>query len=342
MNRTFALPLLLALAVPGGCDAPPPADLAQVDKAYADHRYHAARRDLLAIREAEGPSPASAQRLAQLALALGEGLTAERYLDELRSAVGEDADWVSMRAHSFILQGQPRRAADLITQFDGLPPADGKHQWLQVWAAMEDGQVDEAQALVTKALAIYPQSADLHAKAARLMAWQGDWDAVDTHVNAALGAAPQHYEALLLQGESRIARGDLDGAIAPYQSAAAAYPDFAVPSANVIGLLLDLRRLDEAQKVLQPALASHPDFPLLRFNAARLDALRKQWPAALATLRAIPSQFKRDFPAATLLEGEVEAALGNHGMARVLFKSVATHPALGGEANALLETLPPA
>ncbi len=342
MNRTFAFPLLLALAALGGCDGAPPADLAAIDQATADHRYHAARRDLLAIRKAEGPDPATARRLAQLALALGEGLTAERYLDELRSSTGEDADWITMRAHSLILQGQPRRAADWIAGFDGLPPANGAHAWLQVWAAMEEGQRDVAQELVTKALITYPQSADLHAKAGRLMAWQGDWDAVDAHVTAALQAAPDHYEALLLQGESRIARGDLNGAIVPYRTAAKAYPDFAVPSANVAGLLLDLGRLDEAEQVLFPAIASHPEFPLLRFTSARLDALRKRWPAALATLRGIPSQFKRDFAPATLLEGEAEAALGNYGMARVLYTSVASQPQMRDQANAMLAALPPA
>ncbi len=101
-----------------------------------------------------------------------------------------------------------------------------------------------------------------------------------------------------------------------------------MPSANVVGLLIDLGRLPEAEQALKPAQARYPGFPLLQFTAARLAAATKRWPQARATLQAMPAQFKRDVPAATLLEGDVETALGNQATAQALYASIANRPGM--------------
>ncbi|WP_298289771.1 tetratricopeptide repeat protein [Novosphingobium sp.] len=335
--------LLLSLILLGGCEAAAPAvDPAQADRALAEHRFHDAKSQLLAIREAAGPSAETARKLALVTLELGDGYAAEYHLGEWRSISGESSDWIAMRAHSLILEGSPRSARELITQFNGTRPLPARHEWLLVWTAMEEGNLKKAQERVSAALARYPRSADLHARAGRLMAMQGDWGAADEHVAAALQADPHHFEALLLQGESRIAKGDLAGALEPYQIAVKTYPDFAVPYANSAGLLLDLGRLDEAQTSLATALARHPNFPLLRFSAARLDALRGRWAEARAALQAMPMDFKRGFPSATLLEAEAEAALGNHAMARSLIDSLSSKPGMRDQVAELLKRLPAA
>ncbi len=339
--------LLLSIMLLSGCNAAPSAEMIlaeqkQAERALSEHRFHDARSKLIMIQETAGPSAATAKGLARVALELGDGYAAEYQLSKLRSYSGETSEWIAMRAQSMILQGATGSARDLITRFIGTRPPTDRQAWLLVWAAMEEGKVKEAQEMADSALALYPQSADLHARAGRLMAMQGDWDAADMHGAAALQADPQHYEALLLQGESRIAKGDLAGALEPYQIAAKIYPDFAVPFANVAGLLLDLGRQDEAQRVLKTALAKHPDFPLLRFSAARLDAMRGRWPEARATLQAMPLAFKRDFTPALLLEAEVEAGLGNHALARSMYESLANEPGMRDQVAELLQRLPAA
>lgn len=323
-----SLPVLLALAVLGGCGSAPPARLADVDQALAQHRYSQARDALLALRKHDGGSLELVRRLAKLELDFGDGYAAERYLDEWRSLAGTSPEWVTLRARSLILQGKSRSAQDFLEQAEPAEAEGAARAWLTVWAAMEQGDNDRAQEEVMTALARYPRSPDLNARAGRLLAMQGNREAASEYVAAALAADPQHYEALLLQGEGRIAAGDLEGALASYGLAARAYPDFAVPSANVVGLLIDLGRLPEAEQALKPALARYPGFPLLQFTAARLAAATKRWPQARATLQAMPAQFKRDVPAATLLEGDVETALGNQATAQALYASIANRPGM--------------
>lgn len=318
------------------------ADQNEAERALTEHRFHDARNKLIKIQEAAGPSATTTKGLARVALELGDGYAAEYRLNQWRSFSGETSEWIAMRAHSMILQGATRSARDLIKRYNGSRPPPDRHAWLLVWAAMEEGQAEKAQEIADNALALYPRSADLHARAGRLLAMQGNWEAADAHVTAALQADPHHYEALLLQGESRIAKSDLAGALEPYQTAAKAYPDFAVPFANAAGLLLDLGRLNEAQSALQIALAKHPNFPLLRFSAARADALRGRWAEARARLQTMPADFKRDFDPATLLEAEAETRLGNHAIARVLYERLANKPGMREQAASLLEKLPPA
>ena len=337
--------LLLLLVLLGGCDTGPTADAIraeqnQAEQALTEHRFRDAQSKLIEIQDTAGPSAATTKGRARVALELGDGYAAEYQLNEWRSFSGETSEWIAMRAQSMILQGATRSAHSLIKQYNGTRPPPDRHAWLLVWAAMEEGKAEKAAEIADAALVLYPRSADLHARAGRLLALQGNWEAADAHVAAALQADPHNYEALLLQGESRIAKSDLAGALEPYQIAARTYPDFAVPFANAAGLLLDLGRLDEAQKALKIALAKHPKFPLLRFSAARLDAMRGRWAEARTSLQAMPMDFKRDFTAALLLEAEAETRLGNHAIARVLYERLVNKPGMREQVARLLAELP--
>ena len=342
MDWKRSLPALFVVSLLAGCQQSPPIDLSQVDQTLAQHRYTEARRALLDLRKNNADSLDAVRRLALLEMEMGDGYSAERYLDEWRAIGGETPEWVTHRARSLILQGKARLARDLLEQAAPAQDEAERRAWLLVWAAMEEGRVEQAQEQATVALARFPRSPDLHARAGRLMALQGDWEAADQHVSEALAADPQHYEALLLKGEGLIARGDLEGALEPYRLAAKIYPDFAVPPANVAGLLIDLGRLEEAQSVLRPALERHADFALIQFTSARLDAQNKRWKQARATLQAIPAQFKRDVPAAILLEADVEAALGNHATAQALYASIMNKPGMQGVVTERLGQAPPA
>ena len=57
---------------------------------------------------------------------------------------------------------------------------------------------------------------------------------------------------------------------------------------------------------------------------------------ARETMQRLPREWKRDFPAATLLEGEIEAALGNHAMARTLYAGLVDDPRFAEPAADLL------
>lgn len=322
------------------CSTEPTATLGDVEYAIEQGRLQDAKRSLIQLRETDGASTESSLMLAQVMLDLGDGYSAERYLSEIKSGEGESARWVTLTAHARILQGRARSARDLVEAFDAEPPQDGTHEWLLVWAAMEEGEIEEAEQLVDAALRRHPHSAPLHAKGARLSAWRGNWNAADRHIEEALASDPENYEALLLRGESLIAREDKQGALDSYREVADAYPDFAVPPANVVGLLLDLGQIDEAQAELDRALAIHPDFALLQFNLARLRANQERWSDARTSLQAIASDWRRSYPAAALLEAEIEAGLGNYAVARTIYLRLADDPRFSRQVEQLLAELP--
>jgi Tfp pilus assembly protein PilF len=332
--------ILLATIALGACSPQPPPSLVIVETAMEERRFHDARRHLIDRRNYSGSSPRNSALLAQVMIELGDGYTAERYLNDVRENEREAGKWVAMHAHALILQGRASAAADLLDEFEGAPAEGGKHDWLRIWASMELGQNEEAQNLLAEALERFPQSPRLHAKAAQLAVWRQDWAAADNHIDKALAADPDNYEALLLAGQGRIASTDPEGALVYYRRAADAYPDFAIAPANVAGLLLDMGRLEEADVVLSSALERHPEFQLLRFNAARYWALSERWDKARAILQTMPLEFKRSMPATTLLEGEVEEALGNHAVARAVYETLADDPRFSEQVADLLQRLP--
>ncbi len=340
MIRKHALPILLTLAVLGGCNPAPAARLADIDRALSERRYADARTALLALRQHDANSIETVRRLAKVELALEDGYAAERYLDEWRRITGETPEWTTLRARALILEGRSRFARDVLERAAPAEQEAEQRAWLRVWALMEEGKFEKAEETVMTALDRYPRSPNLHGRAGRLMAMLGEWEAVNQHVSEALAVDPQHYESLMLLGESRIAEGNLEGALEPYRTAARVYPEFAMPPVNVVSLLIDLNRLDEARRVLKPALARHPRFPLLRFMSARLDAASKRWAQARMTLQALPAPFKRDVPSAILLEGDVEAALGNQANAQSLYASIANRRQLADQVARRLNQAP--
>lgn len=340
-RRDFVPALLLAVAAVTGCQGSAPVSMDEVQAAIADNRFLDAREALLEWRAVNGQSPENSALLAQVMIELGSGYTAERYLSEFDPDSGARAEWMSLRARSLILQGKPWKARELIEQAAWPGSREGERKYLLVWTAMEEGRNEDAIALVDQALRLYPENAGLHAKAARLAVWQDNWNAAERHVEAALASDPDCFEALLLLGESQIARGELEPALQTYQLAVQTYPDFAVPRANVVGLLLDLERFDDAGTALDAALQVHPDFPQLRYNAARLSAIRGRWNDAREIVQALPSQWKQMFPAAIILEADIEAARGNHAIARTLYSQLKDEPLFAGQVLAKLEALPP-
>lgn len=314
-------------------------DDAAIELAIKEHRFQDARVGLLQVREYHGKSARNTLMLAENALKLGDGYSAERYLTDLEQDEGRTARWALLSAHARILQGQPRIAEEIVNGVEAPEPEDGTFEWIRVWAAMEQDRIEEAEEIVDKALRKFPDSALLHGKGAQLSILRGNWDAADRHIADALANDPENYEALLLRGESFIARGDTENALESYREVVRLFPEFAVPKANVVGLLLDLQQPDLAESELKKAFEDHPQFVLLRFNQARLQAIRKRWSDARDTMQGIPSDWKKTHPASILLEAEIEAGLGNEAMARTLYAKLEKSPDFQERVRELLAEL---
>lgn len=101
---------------------------------------------------------------------------------------------------------------------------------------------------------------------------------------ARLPTAAERAEAEYRRGQLAQRQGQGDEAVARYQSALGEQPEHAAARQSLAALLIDMRRLDDAEEVLRKGL----DFPSLRLASvtalARLKVERGQSPAALDLL----------------------------------------------------------
>ena len=135
-------------------------------------------------------------------------------------------------------------------QATGVPstlPAAALTQYEQAVAAMAAGDAVEAELRFAEFLLRYPDVPGAHVNMAILKAAQGDEQAAESSLDAALALDPAHAVALNQLGMLRRRQGRFDAAEDAYLAAVAADPAYALPHYN-LGVLneLYLQRLEAA------------------------------------------------------------------------------------------------
>ncbi|MEO1729488.1 MAG: tetratricopeptide repeat protein [Pseudomonadota bacterium] len=316
MPRTLftllALPCLAVMAL-SACGSAPAVSNADARSAFEAGEFRMAQARLGEIFAA-GADNAETQRIKlDLMLETADGYGAMAAIEALPAdALSGDERRIAM-AHALILQGKAAAAGELYAEIEA-EDFDEQDFRMVLWLLDELGEAEEFDAGIEAALEAFPQSADLNAMAARALIARDEPDEARPFANAAIGADPEHYEALLIMGELAILDGELDTAVSVYSRAAARYPDRAIPLANIAGLQLDLGQTKAAGDVLARALAAHPDDPFLQWQLARhalatddLDTARR----ALETAR----RSYRGNDEFTLLSARAEERFGNASLA---------------------------
>lgn len=309
----FATTLGAALALTACADAPYAATNAQAREALDEGRFGDAQTHLTSLFTS-GEADERTQRIKlDLMLQVGDGYAAMAAIDALPDTALNEAERRIAKAHAFLLQGNPGAAADL---YEALEPADFSEQdfRMTLWILRELGEDEEFDAGLEAALQAYPDSADINAMAARALIDIGSAEEAAPFVERALASEPTHYQALLAAGEVAIAEENLDAALDAYRKAADAWPDFALPRANIAGLQLDRGEVEAAGKTLKAAIAAHPGEPFLQWQMARYALATDDLETARAAIETARRAFRGN-DEFTLLSAQAEERFGNRTLA---------------------------
>ncbi len=282
-------------------------------RAYDAGQYRIANAHLADVLS-RGDADERVRRLQlDLMLKLGDGNRAMAALDQLPEAVLDGAGRRVALAHAQILQGSPRKTAELYAR---LAPEELSEQDLRMllWALAELGEGAAFEERMGFALARFPDSPYLNALAADRLYDLGQPREADRFAQAALANGPEIVEARLVAGRRAIFDGDLEQAIEHYSRANDINPANPLPLANVVGLHLDLGQVEEAGRVLTIAQENHGGYPFLQWQVARHRLAVGDAQAARAAKDQAERQFA-DNPEFILLSAEIEAALGNNRLA---------------------------
>jgi len=282
-------------------------------RAFDAGQYRIANAHLADVL-ARGDADSRVRRLQlDLMLKLGDGNRAMAALDQLPEASFEGGERRVALAHAQILQGYPRKTAAL---YEALVLEDLSEQDFRMllWALSELGEGQAFEERIEFALSRYPESPYLNALAAdRLFDLGLPLDA-ERFARVALTNGPDTVEALLVAGRGAISQGHLEEAIAHYSKANSINPSNPLPLTNVAGLHLDLGQVEEAGEVLKIAQENHGGYPFLQWQVARHKLATGDLQGAREAKDLAQRQFA-DNPEFILLIADIEAALGNNGLA---------------------------
>jgi tetratricopeptide (TPR) repeat protein len=302
-------------------------------------RYEDARREFRTLLESNRDDADIIYALAVLSLQLGDRAQAESQFRRLIDMNYADVNQVRLQLGQLAEDG--KRLPEAVQWYDAVDPGE---QFLaaQARAAQllaQQGRLDEASQRLQKAAAIYPKErAQFLVSQSMLLRDAGRKADAYALLDAALLETPEQtellYEAALLAeqlGKNDVLERNLRKVIQINPGSAHAY--------NALGYSLadHNERLDEAQLLIEKALALSPEDPFIIDSRGWLLYRRGDYTQALAVLR---SAFAiRSDPEIAAHIGEVLWALGRHAEAqRTLSDAAKASP--GNEAlNATIKKL---
>src|SRR5688572_4599062 len=159
-----------------------------------------------------------------------------------------------------------------------------------------------ANAAITRAIALAPEQAYVHVIRSRLLASRQNWHDADVEVQRAMALAPSSGYVLFALGQARARQGDTEQAVALTRRALETDPLSPRWHAWTSAYLLGLGRLDEAQQHIDKALELQPDSVSDHYSRTVLAVLRGDAAGALAAARACPPGGWRDLSLTTAMQ----------------------------------------
>jgi TolB-like protein/tetratricopeptide (TPR) repeat protein len=246
------------------------------------------------------------------------------------------AETASARAYEHYLQGRHlfnrRAGGDLVqakSHFEQAVQIDPDYG--RAWAALtgvysvaryEEVQLpDEMQnwrVAAERALALAPDLAETHIRAAQYYGHAGDKNTMRTHFERAEALDPSDPLVLGLSVSDAVAAGRLEDAIDLQQRVVSADPLSANQRGNLGTLLMRVRRLSEAEAELERALELSPAGTARFEDIADVLILQERWDEALDVISRIPAGYGQDQRLALVHFARGEESQGNAMLARVL------------------------
>lgn len=174
---------------------------------------------------------------------------------------------------------------------------------------------------VEQALALGPNLADSHVRAAQYYWWLGDRTTSNAHCERAIALNPSDPLVLGSAAGRAFARGHWSESIALQRRAVAVDPLSAIGRSNLGVFLMTLGEWEEAVTELEKARELSPTLNRIDSDIARVQILRQRFDEALATVERIPAGPERDQCIALAYRAPGQQAAADAALARLVAKA---------------------
>ncbi|MCJ2181621.1 tetratricopeptide repeat protein [Novosphingobium sp. 1949] len=326
------LPAAAVFLTLSGCGVDPAQQFTRAQESYARHEFTKAKLDLTDLLDKQPENDKARLLLVQSYLALGDGEAATSALKGFAPGKAP-ADAAQMLGDAALLRGLPDAALSAVATTTG-PEAERVRAL--AYLAKEDPA--SARTAFETGLASGSPSAHLLADYARFLLQQGETVRARSLVDQALKREPDSIDALLMDGQTATAQGRLKQALEAYSRALQSYPGNIAALVGKAGVLGDLGRTKDMQKLLDSAAGVAAKTPSLVYLQARAAAARGDWQGTRRILQA-NEQIARDRDDAAILYAEALHRLGQDEQARAELAPVLIRSPASANARRLLATV---
>ena len=216
-------------------------------------------------------------------------LLAEDYLRKVVDRAPRAALPRRLLAATFLRQGKPDRAAELLQPLLDQPAVDAATLSLAGEAQLAKGDVKQATEYLRKASALDTKNTAVRTRLAQVRLATGEVDQAVKDLESVAAADPSRYQAELILIANHLQRNELDKALAAVNSLEKKQPENPLTYNLKGGVYLARRDIPNARAGFERALELQPTYVAAVTNLVRLDlaekkpdAARKRFESALA------------------------------------------------------------
>ncbi len=302
----FLAKFLLTAGIAAVVSIPAPAADSKASRYYEDAQVRYERKDLPgAIIQLKNAIQADQKMLAahvllgKALLSSGDPVGAEVEFDEaLRQGVSR-AEVLPLLGQAYLAQGKYDALLERVTP-GGLPLAQQIDVLvLRANAQAEKESISAALKTLDEARALDPRSGPVRLAQAAFSARKGDLATANKFVDEVLSLAPSDAAAWNMRGSLQQAAGDRQNALASYAKASTLSPNYLEPRVSRASLLIELGRIDEADRELAAIADIQPSEPRASYMRALVATRRGDKVATKVALEEVTSMLD-PIPAAVL------------------------------------------
>jgi len=308
--KGITLYVLLALTLAACSGQKPEAMLASARDYMAKDDLKAA---VIQVKNALQENPDLAEGRYLLGLALlrgGDPVGAETELRKAMALKYSDEKTLPSLAQAMLAQGQFEKLIEELADKPLSEPAAKAELLTSLSAAYQaQGNPALAKSTLDAALSADPSHVPAQLMAVRWQAGGGDLDGAIVAVDAILTKSPASYQAQKLKGDLLSAKALPDEAIAAYRKAIELKPDLVLARYSILGILMQSRKWEEADKELAAVKQQAPNNPTTRYFETQVAYQQKDFKKAkefvLQLLKMAPDSVQ-----ALALAGAIELQVG--------------------------------
>lgn len=296
-----------------GVDNSLEAHIVRANQFAAESKYKSAIIELKGALSQDGKSAEARWLLGKVYLESGDVLSAEKELQRARELGWADNDVLPALAESMLAQGKFAEIGQL-SEGELEPAPQARLLAAKALSAMTQGEGQQANRVIRRALEIVPESPQALLAKARISFAQGELEVADEGLKQLIAVAPEHAGAWSLLGDLRTAQRRLDDALQAYTQAISLKKDNYAAMLKRGLLSLQLQDFDGAQQDVERLLKVVPQHPGANYIQGLLHFNEAKYPEAITALSVAEPAFNQ-FPlvpfflgSAQLVEGKLDPA----------------------------------